>query len=167
MFSNKKRELAGISAHTMNHDQLVSTASDILVEGKTLKQIYDSHLIGEKGLRRVVAEQKRGGDFKKALSRELNEREKDFERDPVLRDQGSFDNTPKNSHLDSLIKNTGIDLDEKETIVPKVASKSSNLAELVKRTKPSSSPMRRVTDIVMMSVIGAMAITIIILIFIR
>ena len=166
--SNKKRELAGISAHTMNHDQLVSTASDILIDGKSLKQVYDSHLVGEKGLRRVVAEYMRGGDFRKSLSQELIEREKDFERDPVLRDQGNVSNsTNKNTKLDSLLKTTGIDLDKETRTIPRSETKSSNLANLVRKTKPSPSSFRQVADIIMMSVIAAMAITIIILIFIR
>ena len=51
-----------------------------------MRQIYETHLVGERGLRRLVAEHLRGGDLNKALRREIVEREIDFERDPALRD---------------------------------------------------------------------------------
>jgi hypothetical protein len=72
---------------TLNRAELMQLSEKIVVDGTTLRQIYESHLIGERGLRRLVAEHLRGGDIKKVLRQEIIEREIDFERDPVLRDQ--------------------------------------------------------------------------------
>jgi hypothetical protein len=70
----------------MSDAELLSFGERIIVNGSSLRQIYESHLIGEHGLRRLVAEHLRGGDLKKALRREVVEREIDFERDPAMRD---------------------------------------------------------------------------------
>jgi hypothetical protein len=75
---------------TLNRAELFSLSEKIIVDGSSLRQIYETHLIGERGLRRLVAEHLRGGDLKKALRQEIVEREIDFERDPGLRDMASY-----------------------------------------------------------------------------
>lgn len=71
---------------TLNRTELLAISEKIIIDGSTLRQIFETHLIGESGLRRIIAEQMRGGDLKKALQMEIVEREIDFERDPGLRD---------------------------------------------------------------------------------
>lgn len=71
---------------TLSHNELLEIGNKIMINGTTLRQIYDSHLIGERGLRRLVHEHLIGGDIAKALKMEISERELDFERDPLLRD---------------------------------------------------------------------------------
>jgi len=70
---------------TISRAELLVMSEQILVDGSSLRQIYESHLIGEQGLRRLVAEHLGGGDLRKALRREVVEREIDFERDPGVR----------------------------------------------------------------------------------
>jgi hypothetical protein len=74
-------------AMTMPRTELMQISEKISVEGTSLRQVYETHLIGERGLRRLVAEHLRGGNVQKALRREIIEREIDFERDPILRDR--------------------------------------------------------------------------------
>lgn len=71
---------------TLNRAELMRISEKIIIDGSSLRQIYESRLVGEKGLRRLVKEHLKGGDIKKALRREIVEREIDFERDPGLRD---------------------------------------------------------------------------------
>ena len=71
---------------TLNRNQLLKLSQNIVIEGSSLRQIYETHLIGERGLRRLMAENERGNDLGKALRQEIIEREIDFERDPQLRD---------------------------------------------------------------------------------
>jgi hypothetical protein len=71
---------------TLSRTELLNLSEEIVVDGSSLRQIYETHLIGEHGLRRLVGEHFRGGDLKKALRREIIEREIDFERDPAVRD---------------------------------------------------------------------------------
>ena len=71
---------------TLNRTELLAISEKIVIDGSSLRQIYETHLVGERGLRRLVAEHLRGGDIKKALRQEIVEREIDFERDPILRD---------------------------------------------------------------------------------
>lgn len=71
---------------TISRAELLSLSEQIMVDGSSLRQIYESHLIGERGLRRLVAEHLEGGDLRKALRQEVVEREIDFERDPDVRD---------------------------------------------------------------------------------
>ena len=72
---------------TMNREQLLAISDKIIVEGASLRKVYESHLIGERQLRHLVGEHLQGKDIHKALRREMVEREIDFERDPILRDR--------------------------------------------------------------------------------
>jgi len=77
---------SGKRIDTLSRAELLSLSETIIIDGSSLRQIYETHLVGEHGLRRLIAEHLRGGDLKKALQREIVEREIDFERDPILRD---------------------------------------------------------------------------------
>lgn len=74
---------------TINRPGLLALSETIIIDGSSLRQIYETHLIGERGLRRLVAEHLRGGNLKKVLRQEIVEHEIDFERDPALRDIGT------------------------------------------------------------------------------
>lgn len=76
---------------TLSRAELLNLSEKIIVDGSSLRQIYETHLIGERGLRRLIQEHLQGGDLKKALRREVVEREIDFERDPAMRDQAPMD----------------------------------------------------------------------------
>lgn len=82
---------------TISRADLLELSAKTLVDGSTLRQAYETNLITEKGLRRILIEHLRGGDDKKALRRELLERDKDFERDPVLRDKPRQSQSGNNS----------------------------------------------------------------------
>ena len=71
---------------TLSRAELMDLSEKVIIDGSNLRQIYETHLIGERGLRRLVAEHMHGGDLRKALRQEVLEREMDFERDPALRD---------------------------------------------------------------------------------
>jgi hypothetical protein len=73
----------------MNRVDLLKISQKMFVEGTSLRQIYETHLVGEKGLRRLVTEYLKGGDVQKVLRKEIVEREIDFERDPIMRDLAS------------------------------------------------------------------------------
>ena len=72
---------------TISRADLLELSAKTLVDGSTLRQVYETNLITERGLRRILIEHLRGGDIKRALRRELVEHEKDFERDPNMRDR--------------------------------------------------------------------------------
>lgn len=72
-------------AATMSRNELLRLSEEITVDNTTLRHIYDTHLVSESGLRRIVHEHMRGGDIKKMLQREILEHEAIFERDPYLR----------------------------------------------------------------------------------
>jgi hypothetical protein len=77
--------VSGKRIDTLNRAELMDLAATITIDGNNLRHIYETHLIGERGLRRLVAEHIRGGDLPKALRHEVLEHEMDFERDPVMR----------------------------------------------------------------------------------
>jgi hypothetical protein len=163
-----KSEEAAISAHTIKRSELLKVAASIKVEGSSLKQIYEAHLVGEKGLRRIVAEYLRGGNFKKTLKRELLEREKDFERDPKLRDQASTQSvSSSNADLENLLQRSGIDWSEAQPAMRETQAKTKNLTSMISQVKSPTHPFRRVADIIMVGVIAAMAIVIGVLLFTR
>ena len=102
---------------TLNRAELLGLSEKIIVDGSSLRQIYETHLVGERGLRRLVAEHLRGGDMKKALRREIIEREIDFERDPILRDMApqvllaSSAGSTRSQTLNKLLKEAAVDAD--------------------------------------------------------
>lgn len=95
---------------TLSRVELLAYSDKIEINGSSLRQIYETHLIGERGLRRLVAESLRGGDLGKALEREILEREIDFERDPAMRDiaiptdSASTGTTTSNTALSQLLE---------------------------------------------------------------
>lgn len=160
------KERAAISAHTMRKAELLDLAGKIEVEGTTLKQMYEGNVLGEKGLRRVMAEYLRGGNFKKFLTREIVEREKDFERDPKLRDQGSRDSVEsKSTNLEKLLSKTGIDWEEPRPTVANKEVDTKTLEDLLKArdNKKITHPFRLLADVLMVTAIVALAATIVVL----
>ncbi len=105
---------------TLSRAELLTLSEKILLDGTSLRQIYETHLVGENGLRRLVAEQLRGGDVKKALRQEIVERQIDFERDPALRDIGVYadlaagkGNDYGKAALDKLLKHVDLAADNR------------------------------------------------------
>jgi hypothetical protein len=106
------------AVETLNRAELLQLSERIVVEGSSLRQIYETHLVGERGLRRLIIEHLRGGDMAKALKREITEREIDFERDPAMRDIASADSGPGGnaggtsgtSSLDQMVKKAAAQL---------------------------------------------------------
>jgi hypothetical protein len=86
---------------TVGREELMQISSKITVDGTSLRQAYETHLIGENALRRLVAEHVRGGDLHKALRAEMTQHEIDFERDPQMRDHANQQiSTTKNDDQD-------------------------------------------------------------------
>lgn len=75
------------SVPAMSRNELLEVSEKIVIEGASLRRIYESNLIGEKQLRHLVSEYLQGKDIRKDLRREMVEHEIDFERDPILRDR--------------------------------------------------------------------------------
>ncbi len=78
--------LTGMHVEALSQAELLDLASNIVVDGNSLRHAYETRMIGEHGLRRLVAEYERGGDMREALRREILEHQIDFERDPAMRD---------------------------------------------------------------------------------
>lgn len=95
----KPASVAGKRIETLSRAELLDLSEKVIIDGSSLRQIYETHLVGERGLRRLLAEHLHGGDLKKALRREIIEREIDFERDPGLRDMAPIQ-MPDNAGTD-------------------------------------------------------------------
>jgi hypothetical protein len=76
----------GTRVETLSRAELLTFSELIAVETTSLRNVYETHLIGEQALRRLIAEYLQGHDIHAALQREILEHEIDFERDPALRD---------------------------------------------------------------------------------
>lgn len=98
----------------LSRAELLALSEKINVGDSSLHQIYETHLVGERGLRRLVAEYMAGGDLKKALRREVVEREIDFERDPVMRDVKAVQpaSTSSSKTLDAMLEKAAIDVND-------------------------------------------------------
>ncbi len=102
------------SSIKLKRRELLLIASKVEVMGTNLRKIHESGQLSEKGLRRMIEVYLRGGDVKKALKRELLEKQIDFERDPAIRDQGIIndDHNPSDNKIDQLLKQRGFDWDD-------------------------------------------------------
>lgn len=159
--------VADKSAETLTRQELMEVSEKILVDGNSLRQIYETRLIGERGLRRLIAEYQRGGDMQAALRREVVEHEIDFERDPAMRDAALTEDAPKpksggaadsgasggtvSSSLDQLI----------ESAASKVEGTTDGLSYYNQHINKSSrsdrtSHHRRRMDMIMIVVIGSL-----------
>jgi hypothetical protein len=151
--------------------EVLAASEGITVEGTTLRHIYETHLIGEKALRRLVAEHLLGHDLVRALHREIVEHEIDFERDPALRDQlvPTEDNAEEKGSVvaqetfHTLVKKAEADLgaDDKEIHYDEPKPKSEQIIpspQAQNHTHPS-----RLLDSVMIIAIGVLLIIIIFL----
>ncbi len=70
----------------LNEREYLNLASNIRVEGVSLRTIYLNREISLNGLKRVVEEYLRTGTIEEYLKYELLEHQKDFEKDPYLKD---------------------------------------------------------------------------------
>jgi len=160
-------ERSSSSAKTMTHSELLNVAEKVTIDGSSLRQIYESHLVGEKGMRRIIAVFLRGGNIKRALRRELVQKEMDFERDPILRDHGAAKPIQtETNQLNSLLKKSGIDLSESEDVIPIKTQNSTNLIVINNPKQSNGSTHRRIADILLLCVI-LMLIAVIIVLLIK
>ncbi|MDB5169067.1 MAG: hypothetical protein JWO41_423 [Candidatus Saccharibacteria bacterium] len=125
---------------TLNRQELLTVSEKIIIEGTSLRHIYETNLVGEKGLRRLVAEFLRGGNLNKALKRELVEKEIDFERDPILRDKNRGGGTDGGgTHLEALLKKVdnlpGGDSGEMAVLKARAAHEAAGQAKRQQRRK--------------------------------
>jgi hypothetical protein len=71
----------------MGREELLEASEKIVVGATTLRQVFETHLISERGLRQAVDEYRRGGDIRRVLAEELLIKELGYELDPQLRDR--------------------------------------------------------------------------------
>lgn len=76
-----------VPVSAMTREEVAKAADEIVVGAATVRQVFETNLISERGMRRVVAEAKRGGDVHRVLAEEMMIKETGYERDPRLRDQ--------------------------------------------------------------------------------
>lgn len=153
---------------TLSRSELLQMSEKIEINGSNLRHIYETHLIGEHGLRRLVAEHLRGGDLPKALRREVTEHEIDFERDPMMRDHrtpaaaAAFDNA-SNAALEQLLKKADVSMEDngEQTAVLKAQARHEEAAE------ERQSHHRRLLDITLATTITFLIVLIIIIFLIR
>ncbi len=167
---------AAEQAHTLSIDQHVETisredllelSSKIVIEGSSLLHMYETHLIGEKALRRLVAEHLRGGNLHEALRAEIVQHEIDFERDPVMRDSShqASDNSAKDQQDNDVeLAQTGTNSNsDGEPFDPMTNHRSAN------RTNPYKQQVyrSRTLDITLTAVIAVLLIVVLVLAFTR
>ena len=129
----------------LSKNELVKVAENIKIDGTTLKKIFESHLISENGLRRVISTFLRGGNIKRALNREILQRQIDFEKDPVLRDSFGEPEAEKQEvivkeSVNSLLEKKGINFSNHPSFYQHNAiPKKNNIdySKKIKKTKPA------------------------------
>jgi len=163
-----KSELRNINPEqvkSMNHNELLLLSEKVVVEGASLRQIYEQHLIGERGLRRLLSEYLQGKDIRKDLREEMVEREIDFERDPMLRDAAMHSATGGGSgatSLQQLLEKAGATATGDDALLPVARLQAMAKEEAAIRKKQR----RQLFDTAMVTFIVVLAVAVVIL-FVR
>ncbi len=150
---------------TLSRAELLELSEKVIIDGSSLRQIYETHLVGERGLRRLLAEHLHGGDLKKALRREIVEREIDFERDPGLRDMAPIQipsaNNPSQGKvaLEKLLERADIANDDQGEEAAFFKARATYEASQLQQHKQQ----RRLADISLAVIITVLAVLVIIL----
>lgn len=79
---------------TMRRQELMAISSKIIVEGASLKHMFDNGLFSEKALRRLVVAYLKDQDMVPKLRKEILEKQLDYERDPLLKDSYNREDNP-------------------------------------------------------------------------
>lgn len=79
--------LAPANAEKMDIREVLEISNEIVIGATTVRKIFETNLISERGLRRVVNEFLRGGNHLPILAAELAAKDRDHELDPRLRDR--------------------------------------------------------------------------------
>ena len=165
---NIKPELRNIAPEhvkSMNHNELLLLSEKVIVEGASLRQIYEQHLVGERGLRHLLSEYLQGKDIRKDLRKEMVEREIDFERDPLLRDtalHGAGQGTGGGSaaaSLNQLLEKAGATATPDESLLPVARLQAAAKQEAAFRKKQR----RQLLDTAMVTLIVVLAAAVTIL----
>lgn len=156
VMAKKRSEVVGLKEKdilTMSRAELLAASEKIIIEGSSLRHIYETNLITEKGVRRLLVEYLRGGNVQKALRRELMEREIDFERDPILRDKGNQTISGGGAEqLVDLLEKAGVHIqnDAEQTIAAKTQLAKKKAEQVKKQQK------RRVADVALVTTIAVL-----------
>lgn len=149
---------------TMARNDLLELSEKILVEGASLRRIYESRLISEKQLRYLVSEYLQGKDIAKDLRREMVEHEIDFERDPILRDRvrSQLTNDGGKSGLGQLLKSVGVVEEGADPVMQKRIEDEERIAaeRYLKKQR-----QRAAVDVAMVTVIVGLATLVTVLVF--
>ena len=168
--SAPKGPLAGRRIETLNREELMQIARSIDIEGNNLFQIFETHLIGERGLRRLLIEYQKGNNLSEALKREVLEHELDFERDPAMRNPAppsvtsqdspaskeGFDSNPT---LEKLLKKADVGVDDNSKTVFEKGHKRYEAVESGKHKRR----YRALADAVFFIIIGILALLVVII----
>jgi hypothetical protein len=71
----------------LSRAELLTAAAEVQVGATNLRRVYETNLITEQGLRRLVAVHESGDNVRESLEREIVEKETSYERDPHLRNR--------------------------------------------------------------------------------
>ncbi len=130
---------------TMRREDLLIVSEKIVVEGASLKDMYENSLFSERALRRLVSEYLKGKDIREQLRREIIEKEIDFERDPMLRDKNRSEASPQRRMLFERIletANTGGKFDSGDTVSGSTDKDNTAGPD----EKPNKQPAKQSTD---------------------
>lgn len=139
---------------TLSRSELLLAAAEVSVGATNLRRVFETNLISEHGLRRLLQEHERGGNVRESLERELVEKEMSYERDPRLRNR---------SVMGSLAASKVVraDIDKIAPPVSQVSDDSTQTARAINnQSKTSNTPSAAVAAVVTLTVVIAVLLVI-------
>lgn len=144
---------------SLSHAELLDRSRAVVVGGHNLRELYENHALTERGLRHVMEDYLEGKDAGRTLQRELAERQKDYERDPLMRDRDriSSEGSRSGSALNELLEKAGATATSKEEL------EHVQQAQAAARKLQKHAERRIYADIAMVSAIAVLTAIVLVL----
>lgn len=147
---------------TLGRAELLQMSEKVVVEGASLRKIYESGHIGERQLRHLVSEHLQGRDIRESLRKEMVEHEIDFERDPLVRDRvhTRMIAAGGGASLSALLQKAGIETTDSEHLSARRAAKA---AEEAAQAAKTAHKHRTTIDVAMITMITILSVAVMVL----
>ena len=152
-------------AEQLHHEDLLKISETIVVGATTIRRVFETDLISERGLRRIVSEHLRGGDVRRVLTEELMIKEIGHELDPMLRDRSPEDTQTASGASSAASTGSNVQQSSQSTISP-AGSHTPAISDIPDQSRPVPAGLI-IANITALAILAGLALILLILWIVR